>query len=234
MGYKGYALLIVFFPAFINFSPGQVQKVSVHKKSQILKENQKQTAHADCYYSTDEGTFVTHYTEPQEFIKITNRKGEMKIYFPGKNKVNIKQDFYFSSQNELLYYFVNNLTEDLGLKKEGFTLSDTKYDEGYMVTTWSSPPSIKLISKVEIVFENMLPIYSAYYNNKNEIIRKIYYSDYFRGQRFMLPKKITEITYRSQNDSIIKRTIFSDIRQNEDVDPYYLNFKIPDDAKIAR
>jgi hypothetical protein len=212
----------------------QVKKISVHKKSQVLKKGKKQTIHADCYYATETGVFVTHYFDPKEFIIKTNRKGEMKVYFPEENKVSIKQDFYFSSRNELLYYFVNNLTEDLGLKKEGFEMTDTRYDEHYLVTTWSAPNSIKKINKVEIVFENMLPIYSAYFDNNNEIIRKIYYSNYYRGASYMLPKRITEITYTSESDSTIKRTIFSDIRENEEVDPYYINFEIPEDATITQ
>ena len=229
-----FSIVLVFVFSFSIISPAQVQKISVHKKSQILKAGKKQTAHADIYYAPESGTFVSHYFEPKEFVKITNRKGEMKIYFPEQNKVSIKQDYYFSSENELLYYFVNNFTEDLGLKKEGFEMTDTHYDEQYLVTTWTSPASMKLVEKVEIVFENMVPIYSAYYSTKNEIIRKIYYSDYYRGFSFMLPKKITEITYTSENDSTIKRTIFSNIRQNDEVDPYYLNFEIPEDAKIAK
>jgi hypothetical protein len=229
------ASLTLFFTICLSvLGMAQLNTISVHKKSQVLKDGIKQTIEADCYYSATKGVFVSHYYEPKEFIKKTNRKGEMQIYFPEDNKVSIRQDFYFSSENELLHYFVNNLIEDLGLRKEGFELTNTQYEEKYLVTTWSAPPDIKAVRKVEIVFENMRPIYSAYFNNSNEIIRKIYYSQYFTGINFVLPKKITEISYNSPTDSIIRRTIFSDIKQNNQVNTYYLNYEIPDDAKIIK
>ena len=211
----------------------QIQQISVHKKTQVLKDGKKQTIEANCYYSAEKGTFVSHYLHPKEFIKFTNRQGELKIYFPEDNRVSIQQDFYFSSENELLHYFVNNLIDDLGLKKEGFRMSDSRYDGGYLVTTWSPPSDMKVVSKVEIVFEDMIPIYSAYFGKDNHIIRKIYYSDYYQDNRLILPRRITEITYVAENDSTIRRTLYSDIRQDGAVNTKYLDYKIPDNAKIT-
>jgi len=225
---------LVFLMLLIQPTYSQLQKISVHKKSQILKNGKKQTLEAECYYSAEKGIFVAHYFEPKEFIKVTNREGELKIYFPGTNKVSIKQDFYFSSENELLHYFVNNLIDDLGLKKEGFTMTDSRYDEDYMVTTWSAPQDVKTISKIEMVFENMIPIYAAYFDKSNTILRKIYYSNYYKGKNFFLPRRITEITYVAENDSTIRRTIYSNIKKNDAVNSYYLNYKIPEDARIAK
>lgn len=231
---KNIFVFLAFFFIAANYpANAQGQKISVRKKSQILKDGQKQTIISNCYYSQAKGTVVNHYLEPEEFIKITNRKGELKIYFPEDNKVSLTQDFYFSSENELIYYFVNNYTEDLGLRKEGFKMTESEHDEQYLVTTWKPEEEMKIIEKVEIVFENTIPIYSAYYNKNNKIIRKIYYSNYYKETNFVLPQKITEITYTSPTDSTIKRTIFSDIKKNHEVDPYYLNFKIPEDAEIS-
>lgn len=225
---------LIFLLLLLQSAYGQLQRISVHKKSQILKDEKKQTVEADCYYSAEKGIFIAHYFDPKEFIKITNREGELKIYFPDDNKVSIKQDFYFSSENELLHYFVNNLIDDLGLKKEGFSMTGSRYDEGYMITTWSAPQSVKAISKVEIVFEDMIPIYAAYFGKNGTILRKIYYSNYYKGKRFFLPRRITEITYVSENDSTIRRTLYSNIKKNDAVDPYYLNYEIPEDARIAK
>ncbi|MCF8307976.1 MAG: hypothetical protein K9I68_03110 [Bacteroidales bacterium] len=210
--------------------PQSVQRVSVQMKSQVLKEGKKYTQKADCYYSPAKGIYVTHYYQPKEFIKKTNRKGEMMIYFPEENEVSIKQDFYFSSENELLHYFINNLTEDLGLRKEGFKRVNTEYEGEHMVTIWEPPAKMELITKVELVFKDMMPVFSAYINSDRDTLRKIYYSDYYESTEFMLPTRVTEISYREQ-DSIVKRTIYSDIKVNDKVTPYYLNYEIPDDAK---
>jgi len=210
-----------------------LDNVSVHLKMQALQKGEKLTIDADYYYNPDKGILVTHHLFPTEFVKITNRKGEMKLYFPQKNELSISQDSHFSSTNELLYYFVNNLIDDLGLQKEGFTLSDSRYEDDYLISTWSAPETLPLISKVEIVFENMMPIYSAYYTDDESIIKKIYYSDYYIGTEFMLPQKITEINFNSQNDSTIRRMIYSDIKINNEDDDYFLNYKIPEDAKVV-
>jgi len=227
-------LSLILFSAIWQNSFAQVKKISVHKKTQVLKDGKKQTIEANCYYSAENGIFVAHYLSPKEFIKITNRKGELKIYFPETNKVTTKQDFYFSSENELLHYFVNNLIDDLGLKKEGFTMSDSRYDDGYLVTTWTAPSDMKAVEKVEIVFEDMIPIYAAYFSRENEVMRKIYYSDYYQRNRLLLPRRITEITYTAKNDSTIKRTIYSNIKQNGAVNEKYLDYEIPEDAQITK
>ena len=209
-----------------------IKRVSVDMKSQALKDGKKFIHKADCYYSKEKGIYVTHHYEPEEFIKKTNRKGEMMIYFPNENKVTIQQDFYFSSENELLHYFINNLTEDLGLRKEGFSMEETKYEGDYMITKWKAPPEMNTITQVELVFKDMVPVFSAYIGNDSDTLRKIYYSDYYQSTEFMLPRRITEITYKD-NDSTIRRTIYSDIRTNDEVNTHYLNYEIPDDAQVV-
>ena len=79
----------------------------------------------------------------------------------------------------------------------------------------------------------MIPIYSSYHDNNNKVIRKIYYSNYYKSESFILPKKITEITFTSKTDSTIKRTIYSDIKEDDKVNTHYLNYEIPEDAKIT-
>lgn len=228
------ALLFMLIAGASLMLPAQtVKKVSVEMTTQALKDGKKFTHKADCYYSPEKGIYVTHHYKPEEFIKKTNRDGEMKIYYPEENKVTIQQDFYFSSENELLYYFINNLTEDLGLRREGFRMTKTKYEDDYMITKWKAPAEMKIIAEVELVFKDMAPVFSAYVNRKGDTLRKIYYSDYYQTTEFMLPRRITEISYQNENDSTVRRTIYSDIKLNDEVNPHYLNFEIPDNAKVV-
>lgn len=201
-------------------------------KSQSLVKGKKIELEANSYYSNESGVFVTHYYYPEEFIKITNRNGEMKVYFPETKEVSLQQNYFFSSENELLHFFVNNLTEDLGLRNAGFTLMDSRYDGPYLVTSWAAPPEIPGILIIDIVYEDMRPIYSEYLNKDGKTIKKIYYSDYYYGSSFVLPRNITEIDFPSKNDSIVKRILYSNILLNKEVSSEYLNFTIPADAKI--
>jgi hypothetical protein len=43
--------------------------------------------------------------------------------------------------------------------------------------------------------------------------------------------KIIEISYKPSGDSIISRTVFSDVNVSSAADNSYFNFKIPDDAQ---
>ncbi len=209
-----------------------VGRVSVHLLAQVLNRGGKVNYESDYYFDKDNGIFVSHSFYPKESIKITNKTGEMKIYFPEKNEVTIRQSSVFSSDNELLYYFINNRTEDLGLSREGFVLTNTRYDEGYMITEWTAPAEMKSIKKIEFVFENFLPVYACYYTPTGNVVKKIYYDDYYLGSSFNLPRLITEISYSGKNDSIIRRSRYSDIKIGNAVNDHYFNFKIPENAKI--
>lgn len=227
-------IFIILFFSLGQLSAQMVDKLSVHKVTQALNKGKKITTEADCYYDTRNYKFVTRVTAPEKYIKIVNNKGELKMYMEKSNKLISKQNSSFSSFHEDLYYFVNNLYDDLGLKNEGFTLSETKYEKGYMINTWTPPATLKKISKLEMVFENMVPIYCAYFDGKGKITKKMYFSDYYQGSNLIMPQRITEISYTSKTDSIIKRIIYSDIKFNENVDDYYLNFKIPENAKLVK
>lgn len=213
---------------------GQVNSayISVSVKNQTLKNGLTNNYKVDYFYDQQQGVLISHYTQPQEFVKITNRKGELKLYFPKENKLSILQDAFFSSENELLFYFVNNQLQDLGLEKEGFYLSDMRTDEEYLVFTWLAPESLKTILKVEVVFEGEKPIYSAYYNRDEKIIRKIYYYEYIQTAHFQMPLKITEISYLNEQDSIIQRMNFSNLNISNTPSSPYFNFKIPENAKV--
>ena len=99
-----------------------------------------------------------------------------------------------------------------------------------MIVTWESPINITTVKEVDIVYENMVPIYCEYRDIKNEVIRKTYYYEYYHGSFFNLPQKITEISYTSSNDSIIKRTSISNIKLGSEIDERLFKFDIPADA----
>jgi len=221
---------VIYFACTLLLSAQNINRISVHMKSEALKEGKKFEHEADIYYSPQNGKYVSHHYQPKEFIKITNRTGEMKLYFPEENTVSTQQNSLFSSENEMLHYFVNNLTEDLGLRKEGFRLHETKNEEPYEIMIWKAPPTLKMVDEVKIVFKDMMPVFSSYKDGAGNTIRKIYYTGYQHFSQFILPQRITEITYTSAQDSTIRRTHYKDIKMNEDVNPYYLEFKIPEDA----
>lgn len=207
--------------------------VSVNQEIQVLNKGTKSIFRCDIYYNKEKDEIVTHHFYPAEFIMMSNRFGEMKIYFPRTNSVTIEQNQSLSTTNELLYYFVNNKLADLGLVKEGFKLVNTTREEDVVVTIWQAPVSLKVVSTIKIVFKESLPVYAEYLRSDGVISKKIYYSRYSDFKTFTLPLRITEINFEGKSDSTIRLSVFSNIRTSGFQDDKYFNFQIPDDAKIS-
>ena len=209
-------------------------RVSVSQEVQVLSKGTKNIFRSDIFYNKEKDVVIVHHTYPAEFIKISNRLGEEKIYFPPTNSVTVQQSEAFSTTNDLLYYFVNNKMSDMGLAKEGFRLSDSKREDGLMVTTWLAPLSLKVIGRIKLVFQDIFPVYAEYLDTKGNIIKKIYYSKYCDLNSFSLPLRITEIAYNGKADSTIRLSVFSNVRISDFPENSYFDFKVPDNAKASK
>jgi hypothetical protein len=140
-------------------------------------------------------------------------------------------DQLLSSRGEPIYYFLTNQTEDLGLRSLGFSLTNTRVENGMIIRTYKPKDSKSKHSKVEIVHENHLPIYSAYYDSKNRVIEKIYYSDYQKLSFAAIPRRVTAISYPNAKDSIVSRTLHTNIKSGKDATSFYFDYVVPPNAK---
>lgn len=226
-------VLVFLLPKVSLFSQDK-DRVSVNQETQVLSRGSKSIFKCDIFYNKDKDVVVTHHYYPAEFVKISNRLGEMKIYFPETNSVTIQQNELLSTTNELLYYFINNKLTDMGLAREGFKLINNIREGELMITTWQAPVSLKVINQIKIVFKEMFPIYAEYLGLDGNIKKKIYYSRYSGFKSFSMPLRITEITFESKTDSTIRLSVFSNVRTTGFQSDNYFNFKIPDDAKITK
>ncbi len=215
------------------FSPKQVAKISLHMDTKRVFAGKRLSVECDIFYKPAEGKLVMHYSVPENYILVSNKFGEAKIYYPDKNKVSIQQSEFFSSENNLLYYFISDGTYDMGLKSLGFQNSDTRFEDDLMITTWLPPVDLlKKVSKVELVYKNYLPIYTAYFDKDNKITKKMFYSAYAYYNSFSIPLRVTEIDYQTDKDSIVSRMIYSDVKTNEEAENQYFDFQIPENAQI--
>lgn len=205
--------------------------ISLKQQTEVLENGKKMSNEVDLFFDNNKKTITKYYHSTTDFIMVVNSLGEIKTYYPASNEVSYKQIAELSSKRNLIYYFANNLTDDLGLVEEGFNLSSNTWENQFYVTLWKSPNFLKGIETVKMVFENGLPVYSEYQANKNKIVKKIYYTNYKDFTQFRLPLKIIEISYLPSGDSIMNRTIFSNVKTSSSADGKYFNFKIPDNAK---
>ena len=227
-------LLVIFWlPGYIFPQPG-MNYIRVHLKNETLQGGKLIIIDYDYYFDAETGTLVVNSLFPENHIKISNRLGEVKIYYTDKNQVSLKQNQFFSSENELIYYFLSNNYYDLGLKDQGFTVTETRMDGNYQVVTWKAPVTIKTIARVELVFENQTPVFAAYYTMQGKIFRKIYYYNYEIFNHFIMPMKVTQISYTPAGDSVIQRNTWSQLKTMTLPDSDYFNFKIPENATIIQ
>jgi hypothetical protein len=225
-----YFLLIFLIPCIsLNAQPGSY--ISLKQHTEVLENSKKISNDVDIFFDNNKKIITKHYYSSTEFVMVTNTLGEIKTYYPATNEVGYKQISELSSKRNLIYYFANNLTDHLGLADEGFNLSSNTYENQFYVTLWKAPSILKGIETVKMVFEKGLPVYSEYLTNKKKILKKIYYTNYKDFTQFRLPLKIIEISYMPSGDSIINRTLFSEVKVSSSADGKYFNFKIPDNAK---
>lgn len=225
-------ILVVFIFGFK--APVAIQKISLNMEVKSVHKGKVVVTQAEVYYKVQGGLIVTHFNKPFENITISNARGEMKIYDPKENTVMQIQNPSFSSQNSMFYAFFNNITQDMGLKKMGYNLSRSNVEGNYLVSTWLLGTNIASeIKKVELVLEKFSPIHMAFFDAKNEIKQKVYYSNYKQVEEFRLPMKVTEINFTSKTDSVIDRRIYSDVKLNENVNDVYLNYVVPANAKVV-
>ncbi len=181
-------------------------------------------------FCASSGRLVQVFESPYLYYTVTNPDGEFKIYIPGNNEVYSERKEDFSDKDNLLYLFMSGHGDDLGLGLYGYRLSSTTREEGGLLkrTYLPSAPG-KGVAKVELVQENYLPIYLAYYNDKGAVVSKTYLSSYNRFSNLMLPLRVTSVQFTSKKDSTLVRTVYSDVVVDGQ-DPMF-DFKVPSDAK---
>lgn len=231
---KQAALLFLLFAllSFTNVLPPPIQKLTAAITTKQVNKGKSTTVKANLYYTTG-GKLVTHFTQPREYVLLTNSKGEYKIYDPQTNTVEQNQNEAFSTDITYFGHFLNNRTTDMGLRNLGFTLYNTRFETNATVTEWKpmlvdgDTPVV-----VELVHENNIPIFLGYKELSGKYLRKVFFYNYQKVQQANLPATITDINYFANGDSIVSRTQYANILVNEQAKGSYFDFQIPANAKL--
>lgn len=212
-----------------------ISRISMKVNTQLLTNGKSISSLGEMYYQAGNGALVTRFITPVEYLVITNAVGDFSVYQFSDNSVTQSRGKDYSSENSFIYYFLKNKTFDMGLGASGFTLRNTRFENELVITTWNPPMELmNAISEVELVHENHKPIYMGFKNSGRKFIQKVYYYKYQQIGEYSLPTTITEIQYLPKGDSSITRRTYSDIKINEKVDPTWLNFRIPNNAKVLK
>ena len=218
-----------------NLHGQDTKRICLHMTSQTLQSDKLITTEADQYFLFPEGRIISYFQTPEEYVFVSNILGESKIYRPKQNQLILRSAGIFTTKNNSLYYFLTNQTYDLGFKDLGMQVYDSEEDGDYLITRWQAPARmIHQVDKIELVHENLLPVYSKYTNTDGEVTLKVYFEDFSIVQGSQMPKRITEIIYLPQGDSIIKRTDFTRINFGSGCNQDKFNFTVPEDAVITK
>lgn len=216
-------------------APASIEKVSAEMNSRQVQNGKSVSVKGRLYYQRN-GNMVTRITHPQEYVVVSNKVGEVKIYSPARNTVMQYQNFLFSTQSSQFYYFFSGKSSDMGLTDIGFVPEKT-YNEGNLaVIIWKPKVADKkaTIQKVKLVYQLQQPVYMHYEDGKGNIIRKVFYYNYIRLENSSFPSVTTEIVYNGKNDSTVTKTSYTDVRLNHLALTDYMDFRIPSNAKSER
>lgn len=233
MSLKKYIVLLAL--VFVTPAAFAQRKVSLHMETQTLQKDKVVRSEAEIFFKFPEGEIVMKEIYPDQNIYLSNPLGEVRLYDPKKNRVIIKANEMFTSKNHNLYYFLTNQTYDLGMESLGFKIVNTETEEGYFITYWQAPVELTTqINQIKLVHENMVPIFADYLNLKGQSVLKVYFDHYQPVSSTQIPASITEIIYLPEGDSIIKRTLYNDIKWDSSVDENRFKIVIPEDAEIIK
>ncbi len=221
--------------AFSFRQSGEVTKqLSLNFTTKILEKKKYVTVEGEVYFKKQGGVLTTHFLKPFENITIVNIDGDMKNYDVLENTLMQSSSALTSSESSYFWYFLNGNYNDLGLPKLGYVISNTKVEDGVIITSWVPKAGLNsAISKIELVHEKSLPIYLEFTGPKNKSLGKIFFSSYQKVGSLSLPAKITEIAYKDKGDSIVTTKSYFNPKINKDVNLTYLDFKIPANAKVV-
>lgn len=227
-----YTLAILTVLVISGFSMFGVDRIMLRMESQSLQAGKTAVLYADLYYQALDGKLITRMDAPINKVMITNRQGELTIYDPEDQTVYRARELEYSSENNLIFFFLTGKTQDLGLSDMGFTIDRTEFKDGLLITQWIPPSAHShMFSHIELVHEDHLPIYAAYYDAAGKMIKRVFYSDFEIYSDVILPLTVTEFNYLPGGDSIVNRVRFSDVRTNRQAVSSWFEFEIPDDAR---
>ena len=224
--------LLIVFLIITSFSAAAQRSVAADVEVKTLYAG-KVTTVKNKVYCNSSGRMVRVFDSPSLYYTVTNPNGEFSLYIPETNEVYSDRKDDFSDKDDLVYLFLSGRSGDMGLSLYGYKLSSTSQEgEGLVKRTYVTAVKGKGVAKVELVLENYLPIYLAYYDAGGAVVSKTYLSSYSKFTNFVLPLRVTSVQFTSKKDSTLVRTVYSNVRLDGD-DPMF-DFQVPADAKPVK
>jgi hypothetical protein len=216
------------------FAPYSIERIYAELETRQVKAGKYVSVKGEVCYEGN-GNMTSHYYYPKNYVLVSNKSGEVKLYDPGANTVVLSQNSLFSSQTSQFYYFFSGKSTDMGLGEMGYVQEKVYAEKDLLISLWrlKKPSKKEQIQKVKLVHQYQHPVYMHYENAVGAIVRKVYYYEYTVLENFSFPATSTEIVYQGKDSSVTK-TAFRNFKLNQEANSPYFNYKIPPNAKIQR
>ncbi|MCU0422399.1 MAG: hypothetical protein MUC81_06265 [Bacteroidia bacterium] len=227
---KNFSVLLIAILVLSFKSNNKFEKLSLQMLTRKTNAGKLFTMQGDIYFNAS-GKMVSHLKLPVELISVANNKGDVLVYNPKRNEVSKKFHYLYSTETSLMYYFLIDNKNELGLSTQGFIRQSSSYENDLLITKWLSPAHLmKHFSGAELVYQKGKPIFLKFTNPKGNPVKKVYFSNFTLVGYQPLPLTITQINY-IEKDSSIERTEFTNLKLNEQADSKYFDFTVPANAK---
>lgn len=224
--------LFPFFMSLLALMPAVAQsRISADVTIRQLNNKKVVRVEKSLFFSSN-GNLVVHFTYPQEYYMVSNSLGETSVYQPAVNEVMQMNDKSFTSRSDIFALFLTQDFSELNLTQSGFLLKETKKEGDKVVRTYT--PTMKEdkgISRVVVVLRNNQPIYCGYYNVKDKLMRKTYYSRYVTFPNYSFPTSITQISYDAKGDSVVRKEEYKNIKTSDFGADALFDWRVPKDAR---
>ncbi len=212
----------------------RVDKLEMEMETYTLHKGKKAGVKGEVYFRRSGSLLVTHATFPSEKITRTNALGEYFEYDVKNNSVIHLMGKEVSSRFSLFYAFFNGNINDMGLAENGFLLKKTRIEGKMVITDWEPAQKESKITRAELVHENNLPVFLAFFDLKNKPIQKSFYNDYRPIGNVRFPHSLIEFEYIAPNDSVITRKKYRNPVLNEAVGEKWFQYQVPASAKVIQ
>lgn len=201
-------------------------------KETIIENTRSIVVEGEVFFRFKDNYLVTYMFKPFKSLVRIKATGDVEIYDFEKNTVMVENSIYSTSQQSYLWYFLSKNYSDVGLAKSGYSIKETKIEGDFLLQYWT-PKNNNTIKYILLVHnKNQLPIYQEIVSKSGEVKGKIYFMNYMKKYGINIPSKIVDVYFKSKKDSSVSIKEYTNPTINNQVNLYYLNFKLPANVQI--
>ncbi len=214
----------------INISIAAETISAVFQLTELRGESSHQSS--GVIYYNQEKALTAHVTSPLDQWMIF--KGDtLSIYYPDENKLIKMPSRSGEVTLPIFQLLINTNLEDLGLVKAGYTLNDTRVENGKITAVWKPPSTAKkILGDLIATYMHDSLISIVAFDPKDRVVSRQIFSNYMESEGKLFPGHL-EVTKYGKVDSVFEIIHLNDVTFNAEISDELLNPAIPNDVEAT-